>query len=192
MHCAARIGNLFAASASDAAPAPILIQRSQIFRSPLLRFALAAILLVAAGGLVYRAYFRKPANNAIIAHAFLDAMVARHDGCSAAGDHHNIGGDDYARIGQIISGRLGHGVLSCALPGWKFRGAPSAPSMERARVTWFSTAQTATRSLSCPSPAARPSITKGGILKTLKATRWPLWCAAKPSTAWWPKAPRTT
>lgn len=57
-------------------------------------------------------------------------MVARHDACLGAPDHHMVAGvapDDFHGLGENLSGQLKIPVISTPLAGWKFAGAGPCP-----------------------------------------------------------------
>lgn len=98
---------------------------------PVLGFAMAAMVLVAIG-LYLR--FHQPSHTtpdttvatAALPATLADDLVARHDECCAAPDHHmpGISRNDFGLIRQQLGKRLGIPVLSAALAGgWDFRGA---------------------------------------------------------------------
>jgi hypothetical protein len=103
-------------------------------RLPLYGLAAAALVLLCVG-LVFRASRsgrdRSTPTPAVALNDTLAAeLVARHDACCKAEDHHMPGlpQGDFAAIAAAIRQRLGYPILSVALPdGWQFHGAAICP-----------------------------------------------------------------
>jgi hypothetical protein len=95
----------------------------------------AAVMLIAVG-LVFR--FHRPGPNdhgsppvaLALPTTLADELIARHDECCKATDHHmpGLSRDDFPKIAQQLREKLGFPILSARLPGsWDFHGASVCP-----------------------------------------------------------------
>jgi len=97
---------------------------------------MAAALMLIAVGLVF--YLHPPAPNdrglppvaLTLPASVADELIARHDECCKAEDHHmpGLSRDDFPTIARELRQRLGFPILAARLPGtWEFRGASICP-----------------------------------------------------------------
>ncbi len=128
---ASGISAVQAAAASDAISASarsgsaMQLKPSIWTRSPV-RWAAAAAIILIAGGVIYRVMLQPPTTT--IANALNpDAVMAVHDACIAAPDHHGVGapGDSLDKIGRLISSEIHRPVMvpDMTAEGWTFNGA---------------------------------------------------------------------
>ena len=98
-------------------------------------YAIAASILLFAGLLTWGPYSQvHQSSNELADRDFPETtakdMVARHDTCLTAPDHHLVAGvaaNDFTAIGGKLSEQLKIPVISTALKGWTFAGAGPCP-----------------------------------------------------------------
>jgi hypothetical protein len=120
-------------SASSGAQAAPHIGMQRHFRRPVMGLAAAAMLLIALG--ISLRFWHNPNDTrttsaSVLPASLADELVARHDGCCAAKDHHlpGVSTDNFILIGQQLRQKLGFPILAARLPGsWNFHGASVCP-----------------------------------------------------------------
>jgi len=130
--CPAALRERVIAVSSEPASLKIEHTRSTLMQGLTFYGWIAAGLMLVAVGLVFHFHPDVPNGRGsppialALPTVLADELIARHDECCEAEDHHMPGlpRDDFAAIGRELRQRLGFPILSAKLPGvWDFHGA---------------------------------------------------------------------